>query len=230
MCAKLEIGGFSILLLNGGDQYRPNRAFSYFVNFHPISEDKSQAALDHAWYELTVSGRVLSRRYYQSHYTVEDQYGVNWQLANDFPAERRSQAIVPLLMFHGQAVQALQLYSDLFPEDRFGPVFTDASGEWVDFGFSTVAGTWFMAMDVPADVIPAFNPGNSLLVNCDSQEEIDRLWDALSAVPEAERCGCLVDKLGLSWLILPTNIGELLAKPGAYEKVQKMKKIVIADL
>lgn len=53
--------------------------------------------------------------------------------------------------------------------------------------------------------------------------------DALSAVPDAEQCGWLVDRYGVSWQVVPENMGELLAKPGAYPRLLGMKKLVIAD-
>jgi predicted 3-demethylubiquinone-9 3-methyltransferase (glyoxalase superfamily) len=56
----------------------------------------------------------------------------------------------------------------------------------------------------------AFNEAISLIVNCDSQDEIDRYWSALSAAPEAEQCGWLKDKFGLSWQITPGDLEEML--------------------
>lgn len=56
----------------------------------------------------------------------------------------------------------------------------------------------------------SFNEAISFMVQCATQEEIDRYWGKLSAVPEAEQCGWLKDKYGLSWQIVPTILGELL--------------------
>ena len=74
-----------------------------------------------------------------------------------------------------------------------------------------------------------FSPGVSLSVQCADQAEIDRLWDALSAVPEAEQCGWLVDRAGVSWQIVPANMAELMAKPDAFAHMMPMKKLIIAD-
>ncbi len=60
------------------------------------------------------------------------------------------------------------------------------------------------------------------------QEEIDLLWEGLSAVPEAEQCGWLVDRFGVSWQIVPDNMDELMQRPGAFERMLEMKKLVIS--
>ena len=82
----------------------------------------------------------------------------------------------------------------------------------------------------------AFNEAISFLVSCDTQAEIDRYWKALSAVPEAEQCGWLKDKYGLSWQIVPTLMNEMMSK-GSGEQIArvteaflKMKKFDIESL
>lgn len=72
-----------------------------------------------------------------------------------------------------------------------------------------------------------FTCGNSLIVSAKDQEELDRLWSELSAVPEAEQCGWCQDKFGVSWQIIPENLEELMQKPDAYSKLMQMKKIEI---
>jgi predicted 3-demethylubiquinone-9 3-methyltransferase (glyoxalase superfamily) len=79
-----------------------------------------------------------------------------------------------------------------------------------------------------------FSPGTSFMIPCDSQEEIDKFWAALSAVPEAEQCGWCTDKFGVTWQVVPTVLDKLLADPAKTEKVTaaflKMKKFDIAEL
>jgi len=73
-----------------------------------------------------------------------------------------------------------------------------------------------------------------LVVNCDTQEEIDYYWNKLSAVPEAEQCGWLKDKYGVSWQIVPTILEELMSDPQRSQRVitafMKMKKFDIEEL
>lgn len=69
----------------------------------------------------------------------------------------------------------------------------------------------------------------SLEVACADQEEIDRLWEGLSCVPKEEQGGWLTDPFGGSWQIVPENIADLMERPGVYEKLLAMEKLVIAD-
>lgn len=97
------------------------------------------------------------------------------------------------------------------------------------FGEFRIGEQWFAVMDSGAEMVAQFSCGVSLEVSCADQAEIDRLWSALSYVPEAEQCGWLVDPFGLSWQIVPENMEELMARPGAYEHMMSMKKLVIAE-
>ena len=90
-------------------------------------------------------------------------------------------------------------------------------------------GQWFAAMDSGVEQNCTFNEAISLAVTCRDQAEIDYFWKKLSSVPEAEICGWCKDKHGLSWQIIPENMGELMKKPGAYAKLMQMKKLVMAD-
>ena len=82
----------------------------------------------------------------------------------------------------------------------------------------------------------SFNEAISFVVNCDNQKELDHFWNKLSAVPQAEMCGWLKDKYGLSWQIVPTALGELLSskESGKSQRVMQavlqMKKLDIETL
>jgi predicted 3-demethylubiquinone-9 3-methyltransferase (glyoxalase superfamily) len=95
-------------------------------------------------------------------------------------------------------------------------------------------GQRFMALD--GGPLFKFNEAVSFYVECEDQDEVDYFWKRLSAVPEAEQCGWLKDKFGLSWQIIPKQMGDLLGSPirqkalAATNAMLKMKKIVIADL
>jgi predicted 3-demethylubiquinone-9 3-methyltransferase (glyoxalase superfamily) len=81
-----------------------------------------------------------------------------------------------------------------------------------------------------------FNESVSFYVECEDQEEVDYFWGKLSAVPESEQCGWVKDKFGLSWQIIPKQLGELLSDPDHEKSMRvmntmlKMHKIVIEDL
>src|SRR5690606_24806537 len=93
---------------------------------------------------------------------------------------------------------------------------------------------WFAAMDSAQEHEFTFNEAISLVVNCETQEEVDYYWEQLSAVPEAERCGWLKDKYGVSWQVVPTVLNKLSDQGEAGNRVMeamlKMKKLDIAEL
>jgi len=95
-------------------------------------------------------------------------------------------------------------------------------------------GQRFMALD--GGPVFKFNEAISFYVECEDQGEVDYFWKQLSAVPESEVCGWLKDKYGLSWQIIPKQLGKLMGDPNrpkahaATNAMLKMKKIVIADL
>jgi predicted 3-demethylubiquinone-9 3-methyltransferase (glyoxalase superfamily) len=95
-------------------------------------------------------------------------------------------------------------------------------------------GQRFMALNAGPEF--KFTEAISLFVNCESQEEVDELWEKLSAGGQKSRCGWLKDKYGLSWQIIPTTLGELMSDSdpqkaqAVMQAMLKMDKIVVADL
>ena len=101
-------------------------------------------------------------------------------------------------------------------------------------GIFELDGQRFMALD--GGPIFKFSEAISFYVECEDQAEVDHFWEMLSAVPEAEQCGWVKDKFGLSWQIVPRQLGELMASGDSQKALAvtnamlKMKKLVIADL
>jgi predicted 3-demethylubiquinone-9 3-methyltransferase (glyoxalase superfamily) len=95
---------------------------------------------------------------------------------------------------------------------------------------------WFAAMDSAHEHKFKFNEAISFMVYCDTQAEIDEYWEKLSAVPEAEQCGWLKDRYGVSWQIVPTAMDEMMSQGTSdqmgrvTEAFLKMKKFDIAEL
>ena len=79
----------------------------------------------------------------------------------------------------------------------------------------------FSAMDNAFDTEYNFNEALSLVINCEDQREIDYFWDKLSAVPEAEQCGWVKDKFGVSWQIVPSKMDDILFY-GTKEEIQRV--------
>ncbi len=112
--------------------------------------------------------------------------------------------IVPHLWFDKGAKEAAHFYCSIFPDSTITSITTvpgTPSGD-CDIVSFTLSGQPFMA--ISAGPLFTFNESISFMVYCDTQEEIDHYWEKLSAVPEAEQCGWLKDKYGLSWQIVPS--------------------------
>jgi predicted 3-demethylubiquinone-9 3-methyltransferase (glyoxalase superfamily) len=142
----------------------------------------------------------------------------------------------------GRAEEAIQHYLSVFKDSKMGAIARYGAGQEPDregtvmFADFMLEGQWFAAMDSAREHNFAFNEAISFLVECDSQAEIDYYWERLSAVPEAEQCGWLKDKFGLSWQISPAALDEMM-KNGTREQVDRvtqaflpMKKFDIAEL
>ena len=101
-------------------------------------------------------------------------------------------------------------------------------------GIFELAGQRYMALD--GGPVFNFTEAISFFVECEDQKEVDYFWNRLSAVPESEQCGWCKDKFGLSWQIVPKQLGELMGSPDPAKSMRvvnamlKMKKIIVADL
>jgi predicted 3-demethylubiquinone-9 3-methyltransferase (glyoxalase superfamily) len=162
------------------------------------------------------------------------------------PEGEQRPVIVPSLMFVGKncdkAEEAQDFYLSVFRDSTPGALFRYGPGQEPDkegtvmFADFMLEGQWFAAMDSAQEHKFNFNEAISFMVYCDAQEEIDFYWEKLSAVPEAEQCGWLKDKYGLSWQIVPTAMDEMMSsgKPEQLERVTQtflpMKKLVITEL
>lgn len=239
----LEIGGQPFTLINAGPEFRPNPSISFMVNFDPSRLPDAREKLDALWAGLADGGRTLmplgdyphSPRYGW----VEDRFGVSWQLILTDPDGEPRPFVLPTLTFGGaaqnRAAEAVDHYLDVLPGSRPGVKVTfseqhgPAAPGAVQFSDLVLAGQWFVAMDAAAAQDFSFTEGVSLAVTCQDQAEIDRLWSALSSVPEAEQCGWCKDRFGVSWQIVPEAMATLMERPHAYEHMLEMKKLVIAD-
>src|SRR5262245_613873 len=123
------------------------------------------------------------------------------------------QKITPFLWFDGKAEEAMNFYVSTFKNSKVGTITRcgDAGpgpkGSVLTATFQ-LEGQDFMALN--GGPIYKFSPAISLLVNCESQEEVDTLWQKLSAGGEEQPCGWLKDKYGVSWQIIPSALGRLM--------------------
>lgn len=147
------------------------------------------------------------------------------------------QKITPFLWFDNQAEEAAKFYISVFKDSHLGEVSRyDAAGakaSGVPAGTAMTASFRLNNQDFVAlngGPLYKFTEAVSFAVSCKDQQEIDYYWEKLSADPDAEQCGWLKDKYGLSWQIVPENIGELISSPKAMQAMMGMKKLDIAAL
>jgi predicted 3-demethylubiquinone-9 3-methyltransferase (glyoxalase superfamily) len=150
------------------------------------------------------------------------------------------QKITPNLWFDGNAKEAVDYYVSVFSdskilstqhypgskEEGLADFQKDMAGKVLVVNFE-LAGQRFVAINAGPEF--KFSEAISFSISCKDQEEIDYFWEKLSSVPESEQCGWCKDQFGLSWQVVPQNMGELMNRPDAYAHMMKMKKIVIDD-
>ena len=247
--ARFKLLGYELMAISAGPEFRINPSISFIVNFDPGRRSDARTAQEELWVKLGAGGTVfmpLDRYPFSERYGwVQDRYGVSWQLILSDPAGESRPEIIPSLMFTnevcGQAEAAMKFYAEVFKEAREGMIVrygADHAPEregTVMFEDFMLQGQWFAAMDTARANAFTFNEAVSLVVHCDTQEEIDYFWKALSAVPQSEQCGWLKDRFGVSWQIVSGRMGEMLkGTPEQRDRViqafLKMKKIDIATL
>jgi predicted 3-demethylubiquinone-9 3-methyltransferase (glyoxalase superfamily) len=247
---SFRVQGQDFMAISAGPLFTINPSISFLVNFDPSRDDDATGLLDRVWAQLVDGGSALmpldaypfSKRYGW----VQDRYGVSWQLILTDPAGDPRPVIVPALMFvgdvSGKAEEATDFYLEVFGDTERGQLVRYPEGiapevpGTIMFSDLRLGDTWLAAMDSAREHDFAFNEAVSLMIRCADQAEIDRYWDMLSAVPEAEQCGWLKDRYGLSWQITPADLDEMLHN-GTPEQIARvtqaflpMKKFDLAVL
>lgn len=240
--------GHEFMSISAGPFFEINPSISFMVNFDPSQRADARQALDALWGKLAAGGKFLmpldKYPFSERYGWIQDRFGVSWQLILTNPAGEVRPNIIPSLMFTnnaGKAEEAMKFYTSIFENPKQGLIARYSPGMEPDkegtvmFEDFMLLGQWFAAMDSAQRHDFAFNEAVSLVVHCDTQAEIDFYWKKLSAVPEAEQCGWLKDKYGVSWQVVPSLMGELMGgSPEQRARVTraflKMKKFDIATL
>jgi len=247
---SFEIAGQQFMAISAGPLFKFNPSVSFFVNFDPSKDLDARKNIDSLWEKLSEGGTALmpldKYPFSERFGWVQDKYGLTWQLILTDPEGEERPFIVPSIMFVGDVVgraeEAINFYLSVFKDSKMGLISRYGKGQEPDkegtvmFADFMLEGQWFAAMDSAHEHNFAFNEAISFLVQCDTQEEIDYYWEKLSAVPEAEQCGWLKDKYGLSWQISSSALQEMMTK-GTREQIDRvtqaflpMKKFDIAEL
>jgi predicted 3-demethylubiquinone-9 3-methyltransferase (glyoxalase superfamily) len=239
MGVTVELAGSQFILFNGGPQYHPTPAISFFVQCETPEEVQG------LWDALSQGGKAMmpldKYAWSEKYGWVEDKFGVSWQVS----LSGKPQSIAPTFMYtgdqQGRCEEAINFYVAQFPSSsidhiaRYEPEEPGPTGQIKHAGF-VINGQGFSAMDAHMPSPTPFTPGISMFVNVEAQAEVDQLWDKLGEGGRYDRCGWLQDKFGVSWQIVPTALGRLLRdkdrkKAGqVMQAMLKMNKLDIAGL
>ena len=146
------------------------------------------------------------------------------------------QTITPFLWFDDNAEEAMNFYTSIFEESKVGELmrYGDAgpgpAGSVMGGSFELLGQEFKFVNGGPHY---SFTPAISLFVSCETQEEVDYLWEKLTEGGKEDRCGWLTDRFGLSWQIVPNALGELLGDPDppkAQRVMEAMLKMVKLDI
>lgn len=237
---SFELAGMPFMAISAGPMFKFNPSVSFQIRCATTEE------VDAIWEKLSAGGKPLmpigtypfSKRYGWT----EDRYGLSWQVMHSSETAER---IVPALMFVGavcgKAEEAIGFYTTVFGGEaqvlsRWGSGEAPEREGTVRYAKFSLLGQEFAAMDSAREHNFKFNEAISLLVPCETQQEIDTLWEKLSADPRAGQCGWLKDQFGLSWQIAPAIMEKILGggDKARMERVTKaflkMKKFDIAEL
>jgi predicted 3-demethylubiquinone-9 3-methyltransferase (glyoxalase superfamily) len=215
---SFELWGYQFQAISAGPLFKFNPSISFMINFDPSQDKAAGQRIDKVWNSLMQGGQALmpldKYPFSERYGWVQDRYGLSWQLIYTDPEGEERPLIIPSLLFvgdiYGKAEEASDFYLSLFKDARRGAMARYPAGMEPDregmimFTDFKLDGQWFAAMDSAREHGFGFNEAISFMVYCENQEEIDYYWERLSAVPEAEQCGWLKDKYGLSWQIVPT--------------------------
>ena len=212
-----ELSGFEFQAISAGPLFK----FNPSISFHVKCETKEE--VDTLWKKLADGGQVLMELgtypFSDRYGWVQDKYGLSWQIIYSSGADVIHK-ITPVIMFVGnvcgKAEEAVKFWTSVFRQSNIATILHYGKGEQPDkegtlkYAAFSLFGQEFGAMDSAHEHRFSFNEAISFIVSCDTQEEIDYYWNKLTAVPEAEACGWLKDKYGVSWQVIPTRMNELL--------------------
>lgn len=239
----IELSGQEFILLSAGPYFKFTPAVSFLIACNAVSE------VEMFWGKLIENGAALmpleAYPFSEKYGWVVDKYGLSWQVMYMGDVEIK-QKITPTMMFVGDqcgnAEEAIEFYTSIFDNSKINSMLRydeeaapNKPGTIQHMAF-TLENQEFAAMDSAYNHDFTFNEAISFVVYCSSQEEIDYLWEKLSAVPEAEQCGWLKDKYGFSWQIVPSIMNDILRTKDPEKLIQvteaflKMKKFDIAEL
>lgn len=227
-----QLEGIRFEAISGGPLFKFNPSVSLMVSC------TSKEEVNLLWQALSDGGTALmpldSYPFSKWYGWIQDRYGLSWQIM--YVEDKPSQKIIPALLFSeavcGKAEEAMNHYTEIIKNSKIIKVDHYKKGEAksgkanVKFGEFQLAGMNFIAMDHGLGGDFTFDEAFSFLITCETQEEIDYYWKALSAKPEYEQCGWLKDKFGFSWQIGSSRMNDMLMK-GSPDQIKRVTKALL---
>jgi predicted 3-demethylubiquinone-9 3-methyltransferase (glyoxalase superfamily) len=239
MTVSFNLSGHVFMGVNGGTYFKTNPSISFIVGCDTKEE------VDRLWGKLSEgSSKALmpldKYPFSEKYGWIQDKYGISWQLIFTSPEGEERPKIVPSMLFtnekSGKAEEAVKFYISCFKESKLGNLmhFEDDQGPnkkgTVMFSDFKLDNVWLAAMDGGNVHEFTFNEAISFMINCKDQNEINSFYDKLSALPEAEMCGWLKDKYGVSWQLMTKDMEELSKDRRVMAKLLEMKRFNIDEL
>lgn len=206
-----RLAGRDVQAMNGGPGHPHTPAASLFAGCETVAQ------VDRLWEGLSEGGMALmpldAYPFSERFGWVQDRYGVSWQIS----LTGDPQSLTPFLMLTGENVgkaeEAVGFYTSIFPESAIDNVAKDDAGH-VTMASFRLMGEPFILNESDFDHGFTFSDAFSFFVPCASQEDVDALWEKLTANGgEPVQCGWLKDRYGVSWQVIPARLMELMGDP-----------------
>lgn len=227
LVVTFSIKGRPFMGLNGGSNFKPNASISFF------NICTTEAEIERAWSAVSEGGMIMmpldAYPWSPKYGWVQDRFGVSWQLMISDEHNKNAE-VFPSLMFpgaeNGKARAAINFYTSLFDNSAITLLseYTAEDGDTpgnIKHAQFLLAGRRFAAMESGMQHNFQFNEGLSLVVSCETQEEIDFYWVNLSAGGIEGRCGWCRDAFGVWWQVVPSILAELMSRPETAPKVME---------
>jgi len=237
----IELFGQEFMLISAGPYFTVNDSISFLID---CESDQEAFELYTKLLDDPEPLRMIDEIDFSEIQWINDRYGISWmiQCSSTNPKRRISPVLQFVGSLCGKMEEAVDFYVSTFNDASIvsttytvndGGIGESIFHEIIAF---TLEGRSFFAMEkFTVDEMP-FNEAVSLLIECETQKEIDKYWTSLSAVPEAEQCGWLKDKYGLSWQVSPRIMNEMMLDDNderlnaVTQSILQMKKLDMDEL
>jgi predicted 3-demethylubiquinone-9 3-methyltransferase (glyoxalase superfamily) len=237
---SFELCGQEFMAIGAGPYFKLNPSVSFTVKFNEARDNRASERINDVWNKLSDGGAALmpldTYPFSEKYGWLQDKYGLSWQLMLINSESDDRPMITSSLLFVGDqcgnAEEAMNFYLSVFRNAKPGSIARYPGGMEPDkegtimFSDFRLEEMWFTAMDSAHQHDFSFNEAVSFMVKCDTQEEIDYLWETLSANPKSEQCGWLKDKFGVSWQIVPAILDDMMTN-GTQEQIARVNKAIL---